>query len=136
MDLFFLLAALVTASITDVKSRTIPLWLFPSTLALCVISDIACGRILGLSNVFGFATMLLVSLYACARGDIGGGDLIMFCSMGWILGAWKLVPFTVAVCTLGLAVHLVMMARKKGGEPIPMSPLALGAYVICLILWR
>lgn len=135
---YILFIALLIATFTDLEKRTIPIWLFPSALAVCMLSDILCGNMPGATNLLGFAAMLLTSFYGCMKGHMGGGDLIMFSVLGFVMGIYALIPFTIFMWFVELSIRFIKWVRKQECRELPLAPLALAAYTMYLInfLWR
>ena len=76
---------LVFNSYTDVRTRTIPVWLFPS-VALIGSSVLLYIGLFGYWNIIGLACMFVPMFILAITGNFGGGDILMFAAVGLILG--------------------------------------------------
>ena len=125
-----LLFSLLVAGYTDLKSRTIPLWLFPSTAV------ISCGMLIyfkqfGYWNLIGFVCMLIPTFALAVTGNFGGGDVLMFAAIGIILG--ENIVLYVFIMTI-VSTTFFLITRLKNKE-YPIAPFALISYIIFLF-WR
>lgn len=125
-----LLISLLVAGYTDLKSRTIPLWLFPSTAV------ISCGMLIyfkqfGYWNLIGFVCMLIPTFALAVTGNFGGGDILMFASVGVILGEY-IVLYVLILAVISTVFFIIMRLKNK---EYPIAPFALISYIIFLF-WR
>lgn len=125
-----LLISLLIASYTDLKTKTIPLWLFPFTAV------IDCGMLLYSGqfefwNMTGFACMMLPTFILAMTGNFGGGDILMFSVIGAILGEYI---FQYALILAVVSTVFFIITRLKNKE-YPIAPFALISYIIFLF-WR
>lgn len=125
-----LFASLCIASYTDVKTRTIPVWLFPSVMV------IGSGILLymeqfGYWNPIGLACMLIPTFVLATTGNFGGGDVLMLSAIGLMLGE-DVVGYVVVLATISTGFFLLTKLRKK---EYPIAPFALVSYIIFLF-WR
>ena len=65
-------------------------------------------------------------------GKMGGGDLIMFSALGFMMGLDEMIPYWIALTAVGTAAAAVSGFGKK---EIPIAPIAEAAYVVYFI-WR
>lgn len=128
---YILLPPLLIAACTDIKDRTIPIWLFPSTLIAYIICCVFTGQPMGYTNIIGFIVMGTASLTGCVAGFMGGGDVIMLAVIGYIFGINKIIPFTVLMMLTGFIVFAV---KKFKDVEIPVAPLVLIAFIVYLVL--
>lgn len=119
-----LMIALLAATYTDLKNRMIPVWLFPQTL-LVYLFLIRPDRyhLLGL-------TIGIPVLFLCFIGKMGGGDLLMFLCVGYVIGICRLVYFAFCMSFVGA---LFFFIRKRKTDMIPLAPLVTGAYSLYLM---
>ena len=125
-------AALAVASYTDLKRMEIPLWLFPSTVLIFAATALASGGEIGVMNWAGLACMAIPFLIMTIAGKMGGGDLIMFSALGFIMGLDEMIPYWVALTIVGTA---AAAATGFGKKEIPIAPIAGVSYVVYFI-WR
>lgn len=126
---FILFLGYLIASYTDTKSRIIPIWLFPSVLVVSILE-----HRMNFSSMAGFFIMFIASMCSCLRGDMAGGDLLMFSVTGWVLGIRGLIPFTIILSTIGLILQFFSQEIHREKKLIPLAPLGLIAYTIFLCL--
>ena len=129
MPYIFLFIVLIFATAMDVKTRTIPLWLFPSTSLVACLYMISEGTWNGYWNLIGFLCMLIPTFILGIAGSFGGADIIMFSSIGIILGK-AIVPYVVILSVISTIFFILSRFQKK---EYPIAPFALVAYVILLI---
>lgn len=125
-----LFASLCIASYTDVKTRTIPVWLFPSVMV------IGSGILLymeqfGYWNLIGLACMLIPTFALATTGNFGGGDVLMLSAIGLMLGE-DVVGYVVVLATISTEFFLLTKLRKR---EYPIAPFALVSYLIFLV-WK
>ena len=124
--------ALAVATRTDLKRMEIPLWLFPSTVLIYVAATLSLGGEIGVMNWTGLVCMAVPFLIMTLIGKMGGGDLIMFSALGFMMGLDEMIPYWIALTAVGTAAAAVSGFGKK---EIPIAPIAGAAYVVYFI-WR
>ena len=112
MPYIFLFIVLIFATAMDVKTRTIPLWLFPSTSLVSCLYMISEGTWNGYWNLIGFLCMLIPTFILGIAGSFGGADIIMFSSIGIILGK-AIVPYVVIYLLSALFFLFYQDFRKR-----------------------
>ena len=131
--------ALIIGSYTDIKSRTIPIYLFPATAivntTLVVSFSIKFNFIYSLLG----ALLCLIAYFSVVFFGGGGTDIIMMTCLGWMFGV-KMIICVVFVTTLIYAIGLVVNHFIKK-EPLlsltlPYVPFVLaGTFIsICISL--
>lgn len=133
-----LLAALIFATVTDCKSRKIPIALFPATILIdlaCRICTIGFTRDILFYMITAVVTFFVFVMFALFAK--GGGDAIMMGGVGFVLGlldTLKVVAFAgvIYLCT-ALVIHL---AKKKKLKYIsfPYAPFVLAGFLVLLVL--
>lgn len=118
----------IVASITDYRTREIPIPLFPSALVLYLVLNF--GNV-GLNSILGMLVMGLPLLVLSIKGKMGGGDLIMFAVTGFIVGFNNIPLFCACVSAVGT---LYFVAVKFKNKVCPIAPLAMVAYFIFLAI--
>lgn len=125
----YLAIAHIIASYTDIKRMEIPLWVFPSSLVVFIIEH---HHEIDIFNVYGMLIigipMFLVSLF----GKMGGGDVIMFSVVGFIIGFFYILPYTFILAVVGTCYFALLKFQKN---ECPIAPIAMVAYFIFMI-WR
>lgn len=152
MFLYYALAicpVFAIASYTDIKRKEIPIRLFPSLLVfhLLLFHDE-----IGIENWLGLGATALVFLAMAIAGKIGGGDVIMFSVLGFILGLSQFASYMVVLTIVSLIMipWLLLMNKKKRertlqgddrpqerGRPLeaefPVAPIAGTSFCVWLI---
>lgn len=126
-----MMSALALASYTDVKRMEIPVWLFPLTVTVSVIYMVYSGNAPGFGNWLGLVCMAIPLGILCFAGKLGGGDLIMFAAIGFLIGD----GFIVYVLILGAAGMVFFLFTGCKEQSYPLAPFALVSYIIFFI-WR
>lgn len=129
MPYIFLLIVLIYASATDIKTRTIPLWLFPSASLVSCLYMISAGTWSGCWNLIGFLCMFIPTFILGIAGSFGGADIIMFSSIGIILGE-AIVSYVIILSVISTIFLILSRFQKK---EYPIAPFALIAYGILLV---
>lgn len=126
-----LLIALIVASITDLKKHEIPTWVFPGSLYLCIFYiAILNEKYFQMDNLIGYLCAAIPVLIACLLDKMGGADLIMFSTIGLILGTQDMLPYVLCLMICGVVVVLLIKDKKK---EIAIAPIAGAAYILFLI---
>lgn len=125
-----LLISLLIADYSDLKTRTVPLWLFPITAVVC------CGILIyfkqfGFWNMTGLVCMMLPTFILAMTGNFGGGDILMFSAIGIILGE-HIVQYVLILAIVSTAFFLMTKLKNK---EYPIAPFTLVSYIIFLV-WR
>ena len=121
-----MLIALIIATVTDIKKREIPIWLFPLISVLFLIfhqqpinltfSIVGC--------LIGIAAFTIMALFF----EGGGGDIIMMGSIGLMYG-----PIALAVIiTISSFLCLIYRLYSKA-TTVPYAPFVLLAYILFFI---
>ena len=111
LTFIIVLTALTIASVTDIKSKTIPILLFPLTMCVnCILVFPTWERLIGFF-ILGLAFFLFASF-----GNGGGGDVFM-------------------MATIGLQIAQPPKKRKKAKlKQFPFAPFALLGYIATYVL--
>lgn len=125
-----LFISLCIASYTDVRTRTIPVWLFPSVMVIGSGVLLYMGQF-GFWNLIGLACMMLPTFTLAMTGNFGGGDVLMLSTIGLMLGE-DVAEYVVVLATISTGFFLLTKLRKK---EYPIAPFALVSYIIFLF-WR
>lgn len=125
-----LFISLCIASYTDVRTRTISVWLFPSVMVIGSGILLYMGQF-GYWNLIGLACMLIPTFVLATTGNLGGGDVLMLSAIGLMLGE-DVVGYVVVLATISTGFFLLTKLRKK---EYPIAPFALVSYIIFLF-WR
>ena len=106
-----LFISLCIASYMDVRTRTIPVWLFPSVMVIGSGILLYMGQF-GYWNLIGLACMLIPTFVLATTGNFGGGDVLMLSSIGLMLGE-GVVGYVVVLATISTGFFLLTKLRKK-----------------------
>lgn len=131
MSYIFLIPAFIYAAWSDLKNRTIPIWLFPGTMVFIFIYNFFTGKSVDLWNLIGFSCMFVPTMLAGMAGVLGGADIIMFSITGAILGKLT-VSYVVILASLSTLFFLFSGLKNR---TYPMAPFAMAAFIIFFV-WR
>ena len=125
-----LFAALIYAAYTDLKRREIEIWLFPSVIMAYLLLFLHNDEPLPV-HIIGGLLMGLPSLFAAMLNKLGGGDVLLYGAVGFVLGLTEAgVLFSVIVLAqFSFAVIFVQIAKVEipKEKEVPMAlPLILG----------
>ena len=114
--------AICIASYYDAKKRIIPLWIFPGIFIITLILKIAMGAELRW-DFMGMAIVLLAALIATLDG-MGGGDVIMFSVISFVIGSRNIIPFFLLIAAILLlyVITYKFVLKKKGKMQVPLAP--------------
>ena len=119
--------SLCIASYTDVRTRTIPVWLFPSVMVIGSGGMLYMGQF-GFWNMIGLACMLIPTLVLATTGNFGGGDVLMLSTIGLMLGE-DVAEYVVVLATISTVFFIITRIKNK---EYPIAPFALVSYIIFL----
>lgn len=122
-----LFISLCIASYTDVRTRTIPVWLFPSVMVIGSGVMLYMGQF-GFWNMIGLACMLIPTLVLATTGNFGGGDVLMLSTIGLMLGE-DVAEYVVVLATISTVFFIITRIKNK---EYPIAPFALVSYIIFL----
>ena len=122
-----LFISLCIASYTDVRTRTIPVWLFPSVMVIGSGGMLYMGQF-GFWNMIGLACMLIPTLVLATTGNFGGGDVLMLSTIGLMLGEDD-AEYVVVLATISTVFFIITRIKNK---EYPIAPFALVSYIIFL----
>lgn len=125
-----LFISLCIASYTDVRTRTIPVWLFPSVMVIGSGVLLYMGQF-GFWNLIGLACMMLPTFTLAMTGNFGGGDVLMLSTIGLMLGE-DVAKYVVVLATISTVFFIITRIKNK---EYPIAPFALVSYIIFLF-WR
>lgn len=143
MTEIILMIALVIAAVTDAKTKTIPLPLFPIVTVIDVVYKLVQGVSLIPSLISSISlSIIFVILAATSKG--GGGDIIMFFCIGFVLGLKKSFLLLYILCAVYILALITIMLygkiRKKKSfkelvkMQIPLAPFVFMAYIVMQII--
>lgn len=122
-----LFISLCIASYTDVRTRTIPVWLFPSVMVIGSGVLLYMGQF-GFWNLIGLACMMLPTFTLAMTGNFGGGDVLMLSTIGLMLGE-DVAEYVVVLATISTVFFIITRIKNK---EYPIAPFALVSYIIFL----
>lgn len=132
MIVFIILIALIVATYTDVKTKTIPVFLFPAVSLFGVIYLLYQQNYeVKLSILFALFAFVSYLILALLFGG-GGGDIIMMTALALLLN--KDILYLILIShTIMCIVSFVLYIKRKKKETLPFAPFVLVAYIIYLI---
>ena len=126
-----LFISLLVAAYTDYRSRTIPVWLFPLTAVLFAMQTIWKDGSIAFGNILSLFCMFIPTFTLGIVGKMGGGDILMFSVIGFLLG-YDLIIYIFILSGIS-TIYYFLILKSKNVE-CPLAPFALVSYVIYLIL--
>ena len=129
-----ILASLIIATVTDIRKREIPLWLFPIVIAVSTIINtvyiVHDGTYLDIIMLVAGFLIFGIAAYILARKEkLGGGDVLMIATLGGSLGFIRAAETILISCVIG--VIFILITKKRS---IPYAPLLLIGFIIDMIL--
>lgn len=131
MQYVLFLPFLVFAAWSDIKCRTIPLWLFPSAIACFVFYCLVSGIPFTVWNPAGLFCAFIPAFILGMTGMLGGADIIMFSALGFLLGK-NLIIYVISLAVISTLFFIVTGFKNR---TYPIAPFALTAFIVFLI-WR
>jgi prepilin peptidase CpaA len=111
--IFFLIAALVTASVSDIRFLKIPNWLTFSTIAVGIFYFGLVRGLEGLAfSIGGTLTGFALLIIPYFIGTTGAGDVKLMGAVGSFLGAHGIFVVFISSCILGGAYAFLLLASK------------------------
>lgn len=121
-----MLIGLVLASITDTKKREIPIWLFPSLVAVYITLHVAMGTMQWINSLVGLFIGALAFTIAALFFQGGGGDILMMSAIGFVYG-----PVILSHITIGASIGCICYYCITKQKNIPYAPIVLISYILC-----
>ena len=136
LTFIIVLTALIIASFTDIKSKTIPILLFPLTMCVsCILVFPTWERLIG------FFILGLVFFFFVSFGNGGGGDVFMMAAIGLQTGISKglwcaTISYIIyAIFAVTYYISQPPKKRKKAKlKQFPFAPFALLGYIATYVL--
>lgn len=120
-----LFIALCVATYTDYREYRIPVWLFPSTLILYLLMSKPDAN-----HVWGMIIGLPI-LFLCLSGLMGGGDLLMFVTVGYVIGIKGILGLAYLMALIG---NLFFLVNGKKDTLIPIAPFVTVSYFLYQVI--
>ena len=129
------LAALLCATVTDVRRREIPHWIPILLCVAAVLAKLAGWHPVSWTGILaGALTAFFVGALLFRLQVLGGGDVKLFAGLGAVLGIGALVPFVLATSICGGIYAL--FAMRRGETEIAYAPVMLaGLLSLVPLLW-
>ena len=127
-----MVTALSIASVTDIRTKTIPIPTFPVAFAACLAIRLHAGT-LSANHWFGLGILAVIALNLCILSSFGGGDLLMLSAVGFATGATGAVLFSIVSAVLSVGVFMFLLAKGRGKERVAMAPVVLVSYCITIL---
>ena len=129
------LAALLCATVTDLRKREIPNGVSLLLILSAVVAKVSGWHVLTWGELLGGCVLAFLAGALLFRlGALGGGDVKLLSAFGTVLGPLGLLPFLLATSILGGVFALV--ARRKGETEIAYAPAMLGGLLALLpVVW-
>lgn len=120
-----LLIPLIVAAITDLKTRTIPLWLFPATLFFYIYET---QKVSYIENLIALIVVGMMFTLLAVFFSAGGGDIIEMSVVAFVLG----LNDTLLLCLYASSILYLWLILKKEKQ-VPFAPFVLMSYLLLLI---
>jgi Flp pilus assembly protein protease CpaA len=125
-----LLALLAAATVCDLRTRLVPLWLTGGGIAAGVLAAAWAGPPALLGSLAGAAVGALVFLPFVWRGWLGGADALLLAAVGawqgWRVALWAAWWTALMGAALALAVWGWRAHQSRRGTPLPLPPSGAG----------
>lgn len=134
---FIVLAGLVFASYHDIKTREIPVFIFPLIGVICSILNAV--RIYQNPGNWKMEVIMLIaggglyglaSLFLMLKKKMGGADVYMFVFIGLSIGFIAMTEATIVACVVGLILFLINRKKKE----YPFAPMLLAGVSLVTLL--
>lgn len=132
IKIIFIFASLIIACICDIKTKTIPLWLFPILFVLDLVLSLFGENVWYLDKCIGLL-IAGITFFVLAYFGGGGGDIIMMAVLGWCIGFTGIIIVSLCSSVICLVYGFVVKGIKKRTSDIPYAPFALAGYTIYLL---
>lgn len=143
------LVALSFAAYTDIRTKKIKIWLFPTAAIISLPCVIYTTLIEYTSFFYDFAPLLAgaaagfcIFFFIAVIGKGGGGDAIMAGCIGLVFGITRLVEVYIICCSLVLIwtitrimVNIIFKKNYNITQSYPLAPFVLAGYVLTLIYY-
>ena len=111
---------LLLASISDVRHRTVPLWLVAASIGGALVTAALLGTRALEGSAIGLAAGGLPALPLVLAGGFGPADALLLAAIGAWEG-WRVVLWTASWAALAGAI-LALVAWRRGQRSIPYVP--------------
>ncbi len=132
---FLALAALVGATVCDLRRREIP-----DGISIALVLAAVGSKVLGwhpvslLEIAIGASGTFLLSAFLFSKGGLGGGDVKLLTAIGAAIGASAMIPFAMITAVVGGGFALV--AKRRGEVEIAYAPVMLSGLLGLLpLVW-
>ena len=128
MKEYIILCILLSAGITDIKQREVPI-IYQALLLVLIPFGFH------IENLWGALMAAPFFVAAIATDKIGGGDWKLIALLGVLLGMHRAFAAVVMGCMIFIISSLVIEKRKGKGEMLfPFVPSLTAGYIVTLIL--
>lgn len=122
-----MITALCVASVTDIRTKKIPIPTFPLAFVICLLIRIHAGT-LSVNHWMGFGILAVIAFNLCILSSFGGGDLLMMSTVGFATGATGAIPFCLLSAVLSIGVFVFLVAKHQEVKRVAMAPVVLASY--------
>ena len=122
---------MIIASITDIKKREIPIFLFPLFTVLFFI--INHSVIHPIDSLFGFLIGLISFSILAWKFSGGGGDIIMMSCIGAAYGTKILSHIVIISSFMILLYYLIIKKPKNTKRTVPYAPFVTISFIFLLL---
>lgn len=135
INIWVFLGVLIIATYTDIKSKTIPIGLFPIIGIVCLLINISCDNF-GYENIIAGFIMFLIFILATFLGG-GGADVIMYSILGLTFGITTSIWITIiSLLIYSLYTIIFCLLKKKSIKTttLALAPATLFGYIIYFVI--
>ena len=126
-----MLIAMIIASITDMKKKEIPIFLFP--LFTTIFITINHAVIHPIDSLLGFVIGAISFSILAWKFSGGGGDIIMMSCIGAAYGTKILSHIIIISSILILVYYIIMKIQKETKRTVPYAPFVTISFIFLLL---
>lgn len=126
----FVLSILVFASITDLKSRTIPHSAWIAIFLIAIHAAFISPHIHWYTPIFNFCILgVPLLIVATVTNGIGGGDVKLLAALCALVGVFSTLLIMITAITI-FSMTMLLLRQRKGA----FAPAICGAFIVYLFL--
>ncbi len=127
---FFSVIVMVAAAYSDIRTGTIPVFLFPMTFVFDFLIVIVYQDSV-LDSLIGLAIFTTAAMVCCIVSDFGGGDLLMLGAMGFTVGISGTLWF-IGAAAASMTIWLIK-SRQHPHLQVRLAPFVFSGVLASLI---
>lgn len=130
------LGTLIFATIHDVKTGLIPVFIFPLSGAACtvlnaliIINNPVNWKMDVIMLVAGGALYGIAAVFFVLKKLMGGADVYMLIFIGLSLGFVRMTETVLIACVAGIVLFIIHKLKKKEQKEYPFAPMMLTGFI-------